>query len=110
MRPASTTAATIYCPFAGFWKEHTTPDGSRYYHNEVRNVSKWTLSDEEKARMSAPINPYDNELVMPLREFVRHPIAQVILGACNGWQQLHAVHMLIDMSIIVCQHCAGMYM
>lgn len=47
--------------------------------SQVLNVSKWVLPEEERGKVLPPLNPYDNELVMPLAEFVRHPIAAELL-------------------------------
>ena len=42
-------------------------------------MSKWVLSAEEQALLRPALDPYHNPLVMPLEEFVRHPIAQELL-------------------------------
>ncbi|GFH33118.1 uncharacterized protein HaLaN_32440, partial [Haematococcus lacustris] len=64
---------------AGHWIHITHPDGSQYYFNKVLNSSRWNLTEEERQRLLPPLDPYNNPLVMPLHEFIRHPIAKELL-------------------------------
>ncbi|KAL6765032.1 hypothetical protein V8C86DRAFT_1223852 [Haematococcus lacustris] len=66
-------------PEQGHWIHITHPDGSQYYFNKVLNSSRWNLTEEERQRLLPPLDPYNNPLVMPLHEFIRHPIAKELL-------------------------------
>ncbi len=39
----------------------------------------WNLTEAERELLLPPLDPYNNELVMPLEEFVKHPIAEELL-------------------------------
>ncbi|KIY96433.1 hypothetical protein MNEG_11528 [Monoraphidium neglectum] len=73
---------------AGHWVEYSTKEGRPYYYNKMRNVSRWELTEAEKPRLLPPLNPYDNDLVMPLAEFVHHPIAKELLHNGEAFQVL----------------------
>lgn len=64
---------------AGVWSEQRTDDGQIYFWNKYLNTSKWTLSDEEKQRLVPNLDPYDNQLFIPLKDFMREPIAHEML-------------------------------
>lgn len=51
----------------GVWSEQRATDGTRYYYNEATNTSKWELDEEEMKHLVPNLNPYDNDLAMPLR-------------------------------------------
>ncbi len=53
------------------------PDCCAYF--QVTQESTWELTEEEAATLLPPLDPYDNPLVMPLSDFVRHPIARELL-------------------------------
>lgn len=44
------------------------------------------LSDAERARLLTPLDPYDNPLLMPLREFEAHPMAAELLHNGQAYQ------------------------
>ncbi|KAG1678906.1 hypothetical protein FOA52_003575 [Chlamydomonas sp. UWO 241] len=54
----------------------------------MNKKSKWTLTPDERANLKPPINSYDNELVMSLAEFIKHPIAQRLLHNGQTYQVL----------------------
>lgn len=56
------------------WRDYLSPDNKTYYWNEAKNQSVWVLPDAE-----AVLDPYNNSLVMPLHEWVEHPIAEELL-------------------------------
>ena len=42
---------------ASDWKEFTSPDGRKYYHNRKTKESKWTMpEDMKRAQAAAPAN------------------------------------------------------
>ena len=48
------------------WTEHTDPSTNRtFYYNKKTNKSEWKLPEPR-----AVLNPYDNELAVPLREWI----------------------------------------
>eukprot|EP00877_Chromochloris_zofingiensis_P003280 jgi/Chrzof1/12953/Cz07g13220.t1 len=65
-----------------------TGDGKTYYYNKRLNTSKWDINPLEREALVAPLNPYDNEIVMPLAEFVKHPIADELLHDGQAFQVL----------------------
>jgi hypothetical protein len=54
------------------WTEQRTVDGSRYYWNELKNMSKWDLTAAERKTLVPDLNPYDNDLAMPLLVGLTH--------------------------------------
>ncbi|KIY92159.1 hypothetical protein MNEG_15804 [Monoraphidium neglectum] len=42
---------------AAAWKEHTAPDGRKYYHNRLTKESRWTMPEEMKAAQAAARAP-----------------------------------------------------
>ncbi|KAL4858064.1 Protein-tyrosine sulfotransferase [Chlorella vulgaris] len=56
------------------WRNYTSPKNRTYYWNEAKNSSVWTLPEADPV-----LNPYNNSLVMPLHEFIEHPIAAELL-------------------------------
>lgn len=60
---------------------HSTP---------TRPAPVWTLPDPEPV-----LNPYNNSLVMPLHEFVEHPIAEELLhnGAALQVAEAHSTQL-----------------
>ncbi|KAG2489337.1 hypothetical protein HYH03_012167 [Edaphochlamys debaryana] len=68
-------------PEGGRWAE-VEQDGDRFYYNKVLNKSKWNLTEEERTLNGGVLpllDPYNNELVMSLKEFAEHPIATELL-------------------------------
>jgi hypothetical protein len=53
----------------------------------------WELTEAQKPLLLPPLDPYDNEIVMPLAEFAAHPIAAELIhdgqalqvGCVSGW-------------------------
>ncbi|KAL4857085.1 Pre-mRNA-processing protein 40A [Chlorella vulgaris] len=41
-------------PAASAWKEHTAPDGRKYYYNRVTKESRWQMPDEMRAALGLP--------------------------------------------------------
>eukprot|EP00198_Chlamydomonas_reinhardtii_P000192 XP_001689527.1 predicted protein [Chlamydomonas reinhardtii] len=81
MRPKVAAAQAVPQPEGGRWIE-VEQDGERWFHNKALNVSRWNLTDEEAGLNGGVLpllDPYDNELVMSLREFAQHPIATELL-------------------------------
>ncbi|KAF5843318.1 hypothetical protein DUNSADRAFT_17895 [Dunaliella salina] len=70
------------------WVHVTHPDGSQYYYNKYKDISKWNLTAEEQQHLLPPLNPYENDLVISLKEFVEHPIAQELLHNGQVFQVL----------------------
>ncbi|KAG2444547.1 hypothetical protein HXX76_001293 [Chlamydomonas incerta] len=90
MRPKVTAAQAVPQPEGGRWIE-VEQDGERWFHNKALNVSKWNLTDEEAGLNGGVLpllDPYDNELVMSLREFAQHPIATELLHNGAAFQVL----------------------
>ncbi|KAL4457850.1 hypothetical protein ABPG75_012715 [Micractinium tetrahymenae] len=56
------------------WRDYLSPDNKTYYWNEAKNESVWVLPDAEPV-----LDPYNNSLVMPLHEWVEHPVAEELL-------------------------------
>ncbi len=56
------------------WRDYKDSKNRTYYFNDRTNTSVWTLPDAKDV-----LDPYDNLLVMPLAEFVEHPIARELL-------------------------------
>ncbi|MEW5297469.1 MAG: hypothetical protein WDW36_000675 [Sanguina aurantia] len=75
-------------PETGNWIYVESPEGERFYYNRIRNVSKWNLTAEEEALRLPELNQYDNELVMPLKDFVAHPIAKELIHNGAAFQVL----------------------
>jgi len=46
--PSSEAAAV-----AAAWKEHTAPDGRKYYYNRLLKESRWQMPEEMKAALAA---------------------------------------------------------
>lgn len=70
------------------WIHVFHPDGDDFYVNKVKQLSKWNLSQDESASLLPDMDPYNNPLVMPLEEFVEHPIAQELLHDGQTFQVL----------------------
>lgn len=64
---------------SGVWSEQRTDDGKIYYWNKFLNTSKWTLDEAEQKRLMPNLDAYDNQLFMPLKDFMKQPIAQELL-------------------------------
>jgi hypothetical protein len=63
----------------GVWSEQWSDDGKVYYFNKYLNISKWTITDEERQLLVPNLDPYNNHLFMPLADFIHQPIAQELL-------------------------------
>ncbi|PNW88282.1 hypothetical protein CHLRE_01g022600v5 [Chlamydomonas reinhardtii] len=90
MRPKVAAAQAVPQPEGGRWIE-VEQDGERWFHNKALNVSRWNLTDEEAGLNGGVLpllDPYDNELVMSLREFAQHPIATELLHNGAAFQVL----------------------
>lgn len=62
--------------------------GRTYYYNKAMNKTAWDLeTDEQRAALAPPLDPYNNPLVMPLAEFVEHPMAQVRVALWHLFQR-----------------------
>ena len=48
--------------------------------------SLWALSEDEEKLLLPPLDPYDNPLVMSLKEFVEHPISKELLHNGQAFQ------------------------
>lgn len=57
MQERAAAAAAAPVAAASAWKEHTAPDGRKYYHNRVTKESRWTMPDEMKAALGLPTGP-----------------------------------------------------
>jgi len=66
-------------PDSGNWIKVQHPDGDVYYYNKVQGRSVWNLTANERHYLLPPLDPYDNPLVLPLADFVKHPIAKDLL-------------------------------
>lgn len=75
---------------SGVWSEQRADDGKVYYWNKYQNMSKWTLTDEEKQHLVPNLDAYDNRLFMPLKDFMKHPIATELLHNGELMQVRHA--------------------
>ncbi|GFR48031.1 hypothetical protein Agub_g9863 [Astrephomene gubernaculifera] len=81
MQPKVAAAQAIAQPEEGRWIE-VEQDGERWYFNKALNVSRWNLTEEEAAAGGGVLpllDPYDNQLVMSLKDFAQHPIAAELL-------------------------------
>ncbi|KAI7840366.1 hypothetical protein COHA_005910 [Chlorella ohadii] len=56
------------------WRDYRSPKNRTYWWNEAKNSSVWVLPPPE-----AVLDPYNNSLVMPLHEWVEHPIAEELM-------------------------------
>ncbi|KAI8474343.1 MAG: hypothetical protein J3K34DRAFT_138880 [Monoraphidium minutum] len=72
----------------GVWVEYRTVEGRPYYYNKALNVSKWEIDEAQQQRLVGQLDPYNNDLVMPLAEFVAHPIAAELLHNGGAYQVL----------------------
>ncbi|PSC74832.1 pre-mRNA-processing 40A [Micractinium conductrix] len=52
--PATAAPAAAPAGAASSWKEHTAPDGRKYYHNRMTKESRWTMPDEMKVALGLP--------------------------------------------------------
>ncbi|GIL54310.1 hypothetical protein Vafri_9893 [Volvox africanus] len=66
-------------PPGGVWSEMENKTGA-YFFNRVTNQTKESLTEAEAAQGILPmLDSYDNELVMSLKDFAKHPIASELL-------------------------------
>ncbi|GLI61460.1 hypothetical protein VaNZ11_003852 [Volvox africanus] len=66
-------------PPGGVWAEMENKAGA-YFFNKVTNQTKESLTEAEAALGIVPmLDPYDNELVISLKDFAKHPIASELL-------------------------------
>jgi hypothetical protein len=72
----------------GSWIAIPAPDGRDFYYNAALNASSWTLTQEQRARLLPPLDPYDNPLIPSLAEFARHPLARELLHEGQALQVL----------------------
>lgn len=48
--------------------------------------SVWNLTADQQAMYLPPLDPYDNPLVMSLKEFVEHPMSKELLHNGQAFQ------------------------
>jgi hypothetical protein len=56
------------------WRDYRSPKNRTYWWNEAKNSSVWVLPPPDPV-----LDPYNNSLVMPLHEWVEHPIAEELM-------------------------------
>mmetsp|Transcript_21789 Transcript_21789/g.54868 ORF Transcript_21789/g.54868 Transcript_21789/m.54868 type:complete len:736 (+) Transcript_21789:344-2551(+) len=58
------------------WVQLQDPESNKlYYHNHLKNQSVWSLAPDDGVVVPS-LDPYDNPLTMPLREFIEHPLVR----------------------------------
>lgn len=62
--------------------------------HQVLNLSVWELTPEQRSSYLPPLDPYDNPLVISLRDFARHPIAQELIHNGQAFQ-VRGTHMSV---------------
>lgn len=66
------------------WEEHFDKRYNRtYYFNRATQESVWEIPTS-----NTTLDPYDNDLVMPLREWIEHPTAQEFIHDASALQLL----------------------
>jgi hypothetical protein len=67
----------------GRWLRYTDDNGREFFNNRLLNESVYTLTPQQREHLlDAPwpaIDPYSNELYMPLRPYLRHETAAELL-------------------------------
>lgn len=53
--PAAVAPTHNPAAVAAAWKEHTAPDGRKYYHNRLTKESRWQMPEEYKAAKAAKL-------------------------------------------------------
>jgi hypothetical protein len=53
---------------------------------QVLNMSRRQLTEAQQASLLPPLDPYDNEMVMSLKEFVESPIAHELIHNGQAFQ------------------------
>ena len=53
---------------------------------QILGKSVWNLTEEQQKLLLPPLDPYDNPLVLSLKDFVDHPIAQELLHNGQAFQ------------------------
>lgn len=51
----------------GNWAEIYNQDGSSFFMHTITDEQKDTLTEEEKQHLLPAVDPYNNDLVMPLK-------------------------------------------
>ncbi|EFJ42585.1 hypothetical protein VOLCADRAFT_121526 [Volvox carteri f. nagariensis] len=75
-------------PPGGVWAEMEDGD-RRYFFNKATNETRDALTEAEAAQGMLPLlDPYDNELVLSLKDFANHPIASELLHNGASFQVL----------------------
>eukprot|EP00775_Hariotina_reticulata_P011842 gene11842-11986_t len=88
MKPKIAAAKAEPLKAPGVWSEQRSDEGKIYYWNKYLNTSKWTLTDEERQRLVPNLDPYNNQLFMPLADFIQQPIARELLHNGETFQVL----------------------
>ena len=57
-----------------------------YISTQMLKKSVGNLTEDEEKLLLPPLDPYDNPLVMSLKEFVEHPISQELLHNGQAFQ------------------------
>ncbi|GMH37196.1 hypothetical protein BSKO_05069 [Bryopsis sp. KO-2023] len=64
------------------WLPAMSEDGKTYYWHRETKESKWNLTEAERSDALPFLDPFDNPLYIPIKEFVEEPIADEVLN--NG--------------------------
>ena len=67
----------------GRWIAYRTAQNEVAYFNRLLNTTAYTLTDEQRPYLLTQplprLDSYDNELYMPLLDYVRHPVSAELL-------------------------------
>ena len=67
----------------GRWQHVSLQNGTKTYYNRMLNQTAEALSEEQQPYLLLaplpPLNPYKNELYLPLKEYIEHEVAFELL-------------------------------